>query len=410
MTPRRMRILFLNRSFWPDAEATGQLLGELTEDLSAGSDVAVVAGPYQSGAESKGLWRTEARGRVSIVRTWGTRLSKRNLLGRLLNLGTYYVLAVAASFRLDRPDVVVVETDPPLLGLLGALLKIRWGSRFVYYCQDLYPDIAKATGGVRNRALLWLLERANRVAYAQADAIVVLGHDMKRRVLDKGVAAGKIAVIPNWIDCEKIRSHGSNPTRSRFGDKFVVMYAGNFGLSQQLEVILAAAERLRADPRILFVMVGDGARKQWLQNEARSRGLGNFEILPHHPRETIGDFLAAADLHLVPLMAGAAGCLVPSKVYGILAAGRPFVAMMEDFAEVARLATEHRVGFVTFPGDVDGLVATIRNALSDPGELKEMGRRARRLAEEQFDRRVVTRRFAQVLEEVAASNGAAANQ
>ncbi len=403
-----MRILFLNRSFWPDAEATGQLLGELTEDLSANSDVTVVAGPYDSGIRSKGLWRTEACAGGAVVRTWGTRLPKSNLLGRLVNLGSYYVLAVAASLSLDRPDVVVAETDPPLLGLLGALLKIRWGSRFLYYCQDLYPDIAEATGGIRNRALLWMLEHANRVAYAKADAIVVLGDDMKRRVLKKGVADDKIAVIPNWIDCEKIRPHGGNSTRSRFGDKFVVMYAGNFGLSQQLEVILAAAESLRADQRILFVMVGDGARRQWLQDEARSKGLGNFEILPHHPRETIGDLLASADLHLIPLMAGAAGCLVPSKVYGILAAGRPFVAMMEDFADVARLATEHRVGFVTSPGDVDGLVTTIRNVLSDPGELKEMGRRARRLAEQQFDRRVVTRRFAQMLEAVAESNGTAA--
>ena len=406
-----MKLLFINRCFWPDAEATGQLLGELTEDLSGDSDVTVVAGPCDSGLIGRrSLLRTEARRRVSIVRTWGTRLPKSNLLGRFINLGTYYVLAAVASLKLGRPDIVVVETDPPLLGLLGALLKIRWGSRFVYYCQDLYPDIAEATGGVRSRALLWLLDRANRIAYAKADAIVVLGQDMRRRVLDKGVAAERIIVIPNWIDCKKVASSGSNPARSRFGDKFVVMYAGNLGLSQQLEIVVAAAEKLRADERILFVLVGDGARKQWLQNEVRRMGLGNLEILPQQPRETIGELLTAADLHLVPLLAGAAGCMVPSKVYGILAAGRPFVAMMEDFADVARLASEHRVGFVTPPGDVDGLVAAIQNALHNPVQLKEMGRRARRLAEEQFERRIVTRRFAQLLEEVARPNGATVNQ
>jgi len=406
-----MKLLFINRCFWPDAEATGQLLGELTEDLSGDSDVTVVAGPCDSGRIGRrSLLRTEARGRVSIVRTWGTRLPKSNLLGRFVNLGTYYVLAAVASLKLARPDIVVVETDPPLLGLLGALLKMRWGSRFVYYCQDLYPDIAEATGAVRSRALLWLLDRANRIAYAKADAIVVLGQDMRRRVLEKGVAAEKIIVIPNWIDCKKVASSGSNPARSRFGDKFVVMYAGNLGLSQQLEIVVTAAERLRADERILFVLVGDGARKQWVQNEVRRIGLRNLEILPQQPRETIGELLTAADLHLVPLLAGAAGCMVPSKVYGILAAGRPFVAMMEDFADVARLASEQRVGFVTPPGDVDGLVTAIRNAMHNPGQLKEMGRRARRLAEEQFERRVVTRRFAQLLEAVATPNGAAANQ
>src|SRR5208282_2856579 len=118
-----MKLLFINRCFWPDAEATGQLLGELTEDLSSGSDVTVVAGPSYVGTnQRKGLWRTEARGRVSIVRTWGTRLPKSNLPGRVLNLGTYYVLAAAAALKLGRPDIIVAETDPPLLGLLGALL------------------------------------------------------------------------------------------------------------------------------------------------------------------------------------------------------------------------------------------------------------------------------------------------
>ncbi len=406
-----MKLLLINRCFWPDAEATGQLLGELTEDLSSGSDVTVVAGPSYVGTnQRKGLWRTEARGRVAIVRTWGTRLPKSNLLGRVLNLGTYYVLAAAAALKLGRPDIIVAETDPPLLGLLGALLKLRWGSRFVYYCQDLYPDIAEATGGVRNRGLLWMLERANRIAYAKADAIVVLGEDMRRRIVGKGVAAEKIVIIPNWIDCEKVVSSSSNPSRSRFGDRFVVMYAGNLGLSQQLESVLAAARRLSADERILFVLVGDGARRQWLLSEARSMGLRNFEILPQQPRETIGELLTAADLHLVPLLAGAAGCIVPSKVYGILAAGRPYVAMMEECADVARMASEHRVGFVTPPGDVDTLVETIRSAMKDPGRLKEMGRRARRLAEQEFDRGVVTRKFARMLDEVAAANGVAASR
>jgi len=405
-----MNLLFINRCFWPDAEATGQLLGELTEDLSSDSEITVVAGPSYNGVtERRGFLRTEARGRVAIVRTWGTRLPKARLLGRIINLGTYYLLAAIASLKLQRPDVVVVETDPPLLGLLGALLKARWGSRFVYYCQDLYPDIAEATCGVRSRTLLWLLDRANRIAYARADAIVVLGQDMRRRVVEKGVAAEKIVVIPNWIDCNKVVAGSSNPSRRRFGGKFVVMYAGNLGLSQQLEIVVTAAERLRADERILFVLVGDGARKQRLQDEVRTRNLPNFEILPQQPKDTIGELLTAADLHLVPLMAGATGCMVPSKVYGILAAGRPFVAMMEDSADVARLAGEHGVGFVTPPDDVDGLVKAIRNALSNPGALKEMGRRARRLAEEQFERRVVTRRFAQLLETVAAANGSAIN-
>lgn len=405
-----MRLLFLNRSFWPDLEATGQFLTELCEDLSQEHEVTIVAGPsYHVTTRRRGLVSREVLGKVAIMRTWGTKLSKARLVGRLTNLGTYFVFAAVASLITERPDIVIAETDPPLLGALGALLKRFWGCRLVYNVRDLYPDIAEATGGVRNRALISLLERGNLFAYRRSDLVVALGNDMRQRLYRKGVPKEKVAVVTDWVDCKVIRPSAHNSLRMQFGDKFVVMYSGNLGLSQQLEAILEAANRLRDDERVLFVLIGEGARKEWLQDHARRMNLSNLCFLPYQPKERLSDSLAAADLHLIPLMAGTAGCLVPSKVYGILAAGRPFVAMMEDFADVARLATEHRVGFVIPPGDVNGLVTTIRNVLSDPGELKEMGRRARRLAEEQFDRRVVTRKFAQLLEAVAASNGTAAN-
>lgn len=402
-------MLFLNRSFWPDQAATGQLLTELCEDLSVGNEITVIAGRSHYASNGQGrVPRRYSVGSVSVVATWGTKLPKTNLLARFLNLGSYYILAIPAALRLNRPDILVAETDPPLLGLLGAFLKRWWGCKLVYYCQDLYPDIALATGDVKSRILLGLLERANNIAYAAADTIVVLGRDMERRLLNKGLAADKIAVIPNWVDAQVIRAPLHNATRVQFGERFVVMYSGNLGLSQQLEAVLEAADRLRNDKRVLFVLVGEGARKKWLQEEARRKGLANVWFLPYQPKERLGDSLTAADLHLIPLMPGAAGCMVPSKVYGILAAGRPFVAMMEDYADVACLAAEHRVGFVTPPGDVDALVAAIQNAMRNPGQLMEMGRRARRLAEEQFERRVLTRRFAQLLEALAAPNGTTA--
>jgi len=405
-----MRLLFLNRSFWPDPEATGQFMTELCQDLSCEHDVTIVAGPsYYVTTRHKALFARETLGKVSIIRTWGTKLSKTNLLGRLINLGSYYVIAGLASLRTERPDIVIAETDPPLLGALGALLKQRWRCRLVYNVRDLYPDIAEVTGGVKNRFLRLLLERTNEFAYRAADLIIALGSDMRERLLQKALPSEKIAVVTDWVDCNALRPQAASSLRVQFEDRFVVMYSGNLGLSQQLEVVLEAADRLRNDKSILFVLIGEGARKKRLQDEMRSKRLSNVWFLPYQPKERLGESLTAADLHLIPLMAGAAGCMVPSKVYGVLAAGRPFVAMMEDFADVARLAVEHRVGFVTPPGDVDGLVATIRGAMNNPAELKEMGRRARRLAEEQFERRVVTRKFAQLLETVAAANGSAIN-
>ncbi len=394
-----MRLLFLNRSFWPDPEATGQLLTELCVDLSGQHEVSVVAGPsYHVAPAQRGLWQREAFGAVQILRTGGTRLPKDRLVARLLNLGSYYVLAAVGALRLAPPDVVVAETDPPLLGALAAVLKAHWRCRFIYYCQDIYPDVAEVTGVLRNRVLLSLLARANRYAYRRADVIVVLGEDMRRRLLHKGVAAEKIAVLPNWVDCDAIRPLASNPFRAQFGDKFVVMYSGNLGLSQQLETVLDAAQRLHDDARVLFVFIGEGARKAWLEERVQRAGSQNVRFLPYHPKAQLAESLGAADLHLVPLQAGLAGCLVPSKVYGILAAGRPFVAMMDAGAEAAALARASRVGFVSPPGNADGLVAAIRQGLANPVELHAMGARARALAEQRFHRPLLTRQFAAVVQ------------
>ena len=371
------RVLFLNRSFWPDREATGQFLTELCDDLSQDHEITIVAGPsYHTNQKDHAgfrLWSRERRGKVSIIRTWGTRFSKTNLAGRLVNLGTYYLLAAIVAFRLPRPDVIVAETDPPLLGALAAVLKRRWGCRLVYNVRDLYPDIAEVTGGVRSPFLLDLLRRGNDYAYERADLIVTLGHDMAQRIIDKGVPRDKVVVVPDWVDCGRIHPLESNSFRRSFGDKFVVMYSGNMGLSQQLEAVLEAADRLRDDKRILFALIGEGARKKWLQERARAMGLSNVTFLPYQPLENLGESLSAADLHLIPLAPGAAGCLVPSKIYGILAAGRPFIAMMEDNAEVAQIAREDAVGFVVRPGDVDALVGAIREAVDAPERLKQMG-------------------------------------
>jgi colanic acid biosynthesis glycosyl transferase WcaI len=397
--------LFLNRSFWPDLEATGQFLTELCDDLSQNHEVTIVAGPSDaSRAAGFRPWTHERRGKVSIVRTWGTMFPKSVLLGRLVNLGTYFLLAAIVAFRLPRPDVIVAETDPPLLGALAALLKRRWGCPLVYNVQDLYPDIAEVTGGVRSPFLLELLRRANDYAYARADLIVTLGHDMAQRIIAKGVPTAKVVVVPDWVDCGRIRPLESNPFRRTFGEKFVVMYSGNIGLSQQLEAVLEAADRLRADERIVFAMIGEGARKKWLEERARAMGLPNVVFMPYQPLENLGESLSAADLHLIPLAPGAAGCLVPSKIYGILAAGRPFIAMMEESAEVAQIARQDGVGFVVRPGDVDSLTRAIREAVDAPENLKQMGVRARQLAELRFDRIKVTSKFGSVLTSVAMQN------
>ena len=392
-----MRILFLNRSFWPDTDATGVLLSELAEDLAIEHEVTVICGPANLGAQrGRALLSREQFGAVKIVRTGGRSLSKKNLIRRALGLVIYLALATVAAMR-ERPDVIVAETDPPLLGLLGTIVKRVRRCRLIYYCQDLYPDIATASGGLKFRPLLSLFGAANRIAYRRSDLVVVLGEDMAQRLRRKGVPRERIAIVPNWIDCRKVRPDPANLCGSK-SREFTVMYAGNLGLSQGLETVLEAAHLTREDGRVKFVLVGDGARKSWLEHQARTLRLPNIKFIDRQLPDAMSKVLAAGHLHLIPLMAGAAGCLVPSKVYGILAAGRPFVAIMEEGGEVARLAREFQVGFVIPPGDPAALVRTIYDGLGNPRRLTEMGQRARLLAENEFDRRLGTRNFARLLE------------
>ncbi|MGO9059067.1 MAG: glycosyltransferase family 4 protein [Candidatus Binataceae bacterium] len=384
------------------------MLTELCEDLSASHEVEVIAGPcYHGSQDNRRPLSHQQLGHVSIIRTWGTRFSKRRLCFRLLNLASYFSLSGIAALRIKRPDVVVAETDPPLLGIIGAMIKSGSSSRFIYYCQDIYPDIARVTGGVRSRPLLKLLEWANAFAYSQADVVVVLGRDMARRLEEKGVPRKKIVIIPNWVDCKQVIPRSRGNLRAQFGDKFIVMYSGNLGLSQQLDNVLRAADRLKDDPRIQFVLIGEGARKQSLMRLAVQMTLTNLIFLPYQPRESLSDSLTAADLHLIPLMPGVQSCMVPSKVYGILAAGRPFVAVMEPGAEIAQLAIKYGVGFVSPPHDVESLVNVIISALLDPNRLQQMGARARHLAEVKFDRKIVTSQFASLLDSLKRSEKAA---
>jgi colanic acid biosynthesis glycosyl transferase WcaI len=393
------KILFLNRLFGPDTEATGTLLTELTEDLAVSHDVTVICGTADN--PRPGIWpliHRESYGAVRLVRTFGLAISHNRRGFRHLNRLIYFALAWFAALR-ERADVVVAETDPPMLGILGAACKFIRNCRFVYYCQDVYPDVAQATGGLKNPALLWMLQLANQFAFRRADAMVALSEDMAKLLRRKAIAADKITVIPNWIDCDLVKPQTPGPAwLKKYSGSFVVMYAGNLGWTQNLESVLEAAHLLRGDPQIKFVLVGDGARKNQLQEEAERRQLSNVDFVDRVNPTAMSEVLAAAQLHLIPLGAGVAGTMVPSKLYGILAAGKPFVAMMENEAEVARVAREFEVGFVIPPGDAGALSKTILHCVRSPELLTAMGRRARVLAEQKYSRRLITRDFARFLE------------
>jgi glycosyltransferase involved in cell wall biosynthesis len=399
-----VRICFFNRSYWPDQAATGQLLTELAQDLvrGYGCDVSVVAGRalHSSGSHGgrRSLWPVtrEAHEGVKILRANGTRLPRGRFVNRATNYLTYFASAYAATFQMGPQDVVVSLTDPPILGLAALSAARRVGARFVFLCEDIFPEVASLLEDFHNTTVNRTLDRINRRLVREADAVIALGDRMKRRLVEeKGAPADRVHVIHNWADCDAItpgpkdnafaRAHGLH-------DKFVLMHSGNVGLSQNLDLLVEAADRLRSRERLVIAIVGDGARRAHLEAMAAGRGLTNIRFFPYQPKELLHESFATADAFLVSLKPGLEGYIVPSKLYGILAAGRPFVAAVDPSCEVATIATEHACGIVAPPGDPGALVTAIAGLYDDPAAARQMGENARR-ASWCYDRHAAVRAY-----------------
>ncbi len=373
-----LRVCYFNRSYWPDTGATGQLLTELAEDLVAvhGMAVTVVTGHPITGEQLPGR---ETRNGVEIVRAAGTTFSQRRFAGRATNYLTYFLSALWAAVRLPRQDVTVALTDPPIIGLAALAARPRRG--MVFFCQDIFPEVAGLLADFHSPMVNAVLDRLNRLLVRRAARVVALGDTMAQRLVDgKGARPSTITVIHNWADTEAIvpaDKHNVFAAAHGLGDRFVVLHAGNIGHSQNLDAVIEAAAHLRARADILFLFIGDGNRRPALEAAVVERGLANVRFLPFQPRDQLRWTYASSDVCLVSLKPGLAGYIVPSKLYPILAAGRPYLAAVEPSSEVAALTTAHGSGVLTTPGDAGELAAAIVALADDPARRLAMGIRAR---------------------------------
>ena len=396
-----LRVCYFNRSYWPDTGATGQLLTELAEDLVAvhGIEVTVVTGYPITGEQ---LPARETRNGVRIVRAAGTTFAQRRFTGRAANYLTYFVSAVWAAVRLPRQDVTVALTDPPIIGLAALAARPRHG--MVFFCQDIFPEVAGLLEDFHSPLANSILDQLNRFLVRRAARIVALGDTMALRLVEgKGAAGSKITVIHNWADTAAIvPADKRNPfaIANDLAGRFVVLHAGNIGHGQNLDVVIDAAERLKSQPDILLLFIGDGNRKAALQEAVRARGLENVRFLPFQPRDQLRWTYAASDVCLVSLKPGLGGCIVPSKLYPILAAGRPYVAAVDASSEVGALTAAHGAGVLAAPGDAGALASAITTLADDPARRQAMGARAREAAA-LFARDRQVAAHARVLSEVA---------
>ena len=400
-----MRILVLNQYFHPDRSATSQLLTELCEDLAEHHDVYVVTGrPSYDPVEvtsSRGLVSRERHGRVRIARVWSTSFDRTSmaasprelwLVPRQLGRGR---VRRHETRRRRRPHRPAARGSDRRRG--GAVRTLP----FVLVTKDIFPDVAIALGKLTDpRAILAF--RAMRRIVRRRGQRRLDRRDMNRRLEALGVRPEKIVTIHDWADGRLVRPL-ERPSRLRqqrgWDGRFVVMHSGNVGLSQDLDTLIAAADLLREEPDVVFAIVGEGASKAAVMADVARRGLPNVEFLPYQPKEELSDSLGAADVHVVGLKRGLAGYIVPSKVYGILAAGKPYVAAVEPGTEPALIAEEHACGVRVEPGDPGALAAAIREMQGAP--LDEMGTNAREALEGRFERRIATESYRRLLEALA---------
>src|SRR5579862_406472 len=377
-----MHILLLNEYYPPDTSATAKMAVQVAETLAKNHQVTVVAGrpsydpdefyPYQ-------FLRRDTRNGVVVERVGSTAYPRHQMKRRVSNYLSYLALAVPRALAL-RPDVVLAMTDPPVAGIAGAFVARLAGRPFVYNIRDLCPDMAIGGDIVPPNGWAQHWEKMHRKALKRAACVIVLGDDMRERILAKGVSPERVVVVRDGTSFPASMPERSDPVvqEIRGGFPFVALHAGNLGFYGAWGTLLKAAEILRNENTGL-VFVGSGANRASL--EASASGSPNVRFLPFRPFEQVQHVMMAGDVHIVTIKRGLEGVVVPSKLYSILAAGRPVLAVAPESSDAARIVVESGCGLAADPDDPAAVAAAIRELRNDPARLHKMGCQARATAE-----------------------------
>ena len=382
-----MHILVLNEYFPPDTSATAKMAVLAVGALAEKHRVTVLAGrPSYDPTERHPpyLLRREVQGNLVVERVGSTAFPRFGMKGRVSNYLTYLSLAVPRALSIQS-DVVLAMTDPPIEGIAGALVAKLSHRPFVYNIRDMYPDMALGGGIVRSAPWVERWERLHRRALRRASRIIVLGEDMRERILAKGVDAERITIVRDAVPFPEMVPSADHPVvrELRGNFRFVIVHAGNLGFYGAWETLVRGVQMLASDG-VGLVFVGDGAMKgkieEYARNGSNARDGGNIRFVPFRPLAEVPQVMAAGDLHAVTVKRGLEGVVVPSKVYNILAAGRPLLAVATNHAEVTRFAERDGCGVSADPDDPQAVTDALRGVLRAPERLAIMSRNARELA------------------------------
>jgi hypothetical protein len=399
-----MKILLLNLYYPPDTSATAKMAHAVVDTLSIYHPVTVLCGRPSYDTNERRPWRlsqSETVGLARIVRVGSTAFPRFNMKKRVLNYLSYALLAVPRALFIPC-DVVLAMTDPPFQGILGALVAMLKRKPYVYNIRDLYPDMALGGSIVPPGRLARLWEKLHRWALRRAAKVIVLGEDMRARIVAKGVDPLHVAVVRDGAEILPAGTPLPVPdpevVRTIRGDfSFVLLHAGNLGFYGAWNTLIAAARRL-APQGVGLVFVGEGAQRAEIR--AAAAGAENIRFFDYFPHSKIQSVLAAADAHVVTVKRGLEGVVVPSKMYGILAAGKPILAVAPNETDVVSLGVPGGFAVAADPDTPAEVVSAVRGLLSDMNKLRIMSNAAR-AASPAYDRVGELQKFLQIIDEIA---------
>ena len=401
----RKHLLFINQHYYPDVAATGQYLTDLCEYLTnRGHEVTVLCsqGHYLSGRQD--VEADEMRNGVHILRVPATSFGRASHYKRLIDYASFLLLTLWYSlFRITRPDTVVCLTTPPLLGLVGYLIRTFRKSDYMIWSMDLHPEAEKALGMLPpSRIFKKFLFRLGKFIYQKSDHVISLGPEMTRQVKNYPVEALRVSEIPIWADKEEIRYFAENdcvPDKiPRFPkNRFIVNYSGNVGLVHDLEALQDVMMALKNDPEIFFLFTGGGPQVGKLKKFVRTHQIRNVDFQDYVEREDLSCALARADLHWFSLKLSCSGIAVPSKSVGYMASGIPQLFLGDITADNAQTIRRAGCGYVVHPQKTEEAVAVIREMKDNADLRSEMGRHGRHYFENHLEKQLLCDRWHQLL-------------
>lgn len=409
------RVLLHSLVFSPEANSTSYLMTDLARQLERlGHSVTVLTttphNNLEPGATARQPMRTVwpgllYRSTLGGIQVWHVKLPLKGnrVLRRMLDYVRFHVVALFAGLtRIGKYDIVLAPSPPLTIGLVGWALSVWRRTPVIYNVQEIYPDFAINQGLIRNRVFIRVLKWVEKLVYAGADRVVPISAWFSRIIQARGVPDEKLVVIPNFVDTELYRPlprHNAFSRQHNLDDEFVVLYAGNIGLSQDWESLLSAAAAHSELP-IQYVIVGDGARRPWLEEEVARRRLENVKLLGYQPRELMPEINASCDLCTIPMKAFTTTDTFPSKIYSILASGRPVVVSADRDSELEWVIRQARCGRVVRPDDAAAYAETVLRAFHERDTLHAEGERGRKFVEKEYSKEAIGRRYDKLIRDL----------